>query len=213
MHFLASASASASAQAPSGICLIDKQIPLAVHEAGQLLRTGEFGGNRHVQTSLANMTFSILPVSMPEDALTLSSTHFEAFAEDPLFTAGFPTPMTAEQRQEFIAWRSGLLIQRCTRPGKHYFKAVDDETGHIVAFSGWAGPSKQRHEKEDDQSTFGGMPAFLKREFYEEFDRALAEVKKRALGDRDDLCGELWRASAVNGTQETWLERALTDVV
>lgn len=90
------------------------------------------------------MTIAILPVTS-EDVPEMIDVGMKAFAKDPLAQAAFNTATaTPDQIEEYKQWRVDLARLRIAGPGKHYFKAVDEETGAIVGYAGLNGPDVKR---------------------------------------------------------------------
>lgn len=144
------------------------------------------------------MTIDIVPAT-PEDASTLVPIGLLAFSKDPLNRAIEKyADLTPAQRSEHLQWRIGRSKLRMTGPRKHWFKAIDSETGNLVGYTGAAAPEKEEQPKTTTSilEHLTEAPATIDRELAAAAERELEEVKKRNVGDRKDLwCKSIWRTA------------------
>ena len=137
------------------------------------------------------MAIKILPAT-PDDAPELIDVGVKAFANDPLSQAAFNiSTAPPEQVEEYKQWRVGLSRLRMAGVGKHYFKAVDEESGTIVGYAGLNGPDVKQVPHSAVE-----RPSFYKVEVEEELQSKMKSTREKCIGGREDLWCKLTLISA-----------------
>lgn len=142
------------------------------------------------------MTIQILPAEL-SDAAILYPIGELAFAGDAMnqkildYSKGTP-----EQIAEARAWRLERTKRRMDGEGKHYIKAVDSETGVIVAYAGAYTPeaaastklatAAMKPEATGEAKEESKKPAIFNAEFVAHAEKIMIETKKRVLGEKAD---------------------------
>lgn len=141
------------------------------------------------------MAISILPATLA-DVRIMMPTGVKAFSSDPLNRAiENVDKATPEQRQDYLEWRIARNEKRMTGPGKHWFKAVDTDSGAIVGYTGIMAPEAESvnglpEGKEPELNA--ATAAIMNKELYGEVERKLGEARERCMGARKDYwckCG------------------------
>jgi hypothetical protein len=128
------------------------------------------------------MAIKILPAT-PDDAPELIDVGMKAFANDPLAQATFNVSTAPpEQVEEYKQWRVGLSRLRMTGTGRHYFKAVDEDSGAIVGYAGLNGPDVERVPHSAVE-----RPSFYNIEVEEELQAKMKSTREQCISGREDL--------------------------
>ena len=128
------------------------------------------------------MAIILLPATT-EDSGAMLETGMAAFANDKLNIAQFRfNTATPEQMDEFRAWRKAVSQTRMTGPGKHWIKAVDDNSGFVAGVIGFYDPGVE----EPDPFALP-HPAHTNLEISNEVRSKMKAVKERHIGDRNDV--------------------------
>ncbi|CAD6567937.1 MAG: hypothetical protein ASARMPRED_001193 [Alectoria sarmentosa] len=131
--------------------------------------------------STPKMTFSVHEATIA-DCPAFTTISLAAFKNDPIIACLTrnvpPDVLYAYQKQQYHQ-----RLQPSSLNGCKSFKAVDDETGEIVAFARWQFPYSpsvaQEAEKEELQKATPPMPAEYNKELFNHFSSALDELQEK----------------------------------
>lgn len=137
------------------------------------------------------MPITILPAH-PTDASTLTPMGLLAFSNDPLnrrllkLSTATPAQLAAHEQ-----WRIKRNERRMAGPGKFWFKAVDDESGEVLGFTGALAPGQEGAAAgllKDD----GEVPEVMDRDWMRVWEEGLEGLKGECLGERSDYWCEFF---------------------
>ncbi|KAF2149181.1 acyl-CoA N-acyltransferase [Myriangium duriaei CBS 260.36] len=127
------------------------------------------------------MAVQILPVAF-DDSAEMMPVGMAAFANDELEKASYPTvSMNQSELDSHLQWRTERLRARISGIGKHWFKAIDSESGKIIGFSGIYDPRADRTPSSnplEEGATKNPSPSPQEQ---------INERQKKILGDRKDI--------------------------
>ena len=121
-----------------------------------------------------------------EDAEEMITVGGKAFENDELLLHIFNLKTaTAEQREQYQAWRMAVVKQRFIGEEKFYYKAVDESSGKLVGYVAMYGPNvsiADNHAPESIQK-----PTFINVKADDEFKATLREMEAKHIGERKDV--------------------------
>lgn len=121
------------------------------------------------------------------DAPTLIPIGRAAFANNRLFNIFQPDPENdkvslADQQAAYLSWRTERSTRRLRGEGKHWFKAIDSQTGSTVGFAGIYSPETYNA---DEQS--GEPSEFVNKDLLSVKEGAKTQGKDQFLVGRKDV--------------------------
>lgn len=134
------------------------------------------------------MTIDIVR-AIPSDASSIVPVGLRAFEADRLnqeLELRHLRDLTPTQQDEHLQWRIKRNERRMTGSDRHWFKAVNSETGSPVGYTGMTPPEKASPDTTNLEAIFSEVPASIDLELYSVLSRKLEEVIKRHMRDRDD---------------------------
>lgn len=137
------------------------------------------------------MTISILRADVSDAASTID-VGMRAFEDNALsqLTMNLHTA-TPEQVQHWREWRTDMAKMRIDGPGRYYFKAVDDDTGEMLGFTGIYAPEVYNAEAPGHAPT--PAPDWINHEAENEFRTAQTAMSRKHLGERKDVWCQWFR--------------------
>lgn len=127
---------------------------------------------------------------VPADAIAMVTIGGLAFEGDPLESEAIRLDIaTAEEREDYVEWRVARIMQRLAKPGSHWFKAVDAETGEMVGFSGIydtrLGQDVTSFNQPSDVNSLP-FPKIVNKQMMDEHGKELEEKRVELMGNRAD---------------------------
>lgn len=134
------------------------------------------------------MPIDILP-AFASDAERLTPIGELAFKDDALNRAILDyDKATSEQAAEARAWRVDRVKHRMKGEGKHYFKAVDSETGAIAGYAGaYEGEAAKSARISGTKEEQAKKPEIFNGAFAEKLEKMMEEKQKRIVGENADV--------------------------
>ncbi|KAJ8607774.1 hypothetical protein MRB53_040070 [Persea americana] len=151
------------------------------------------------------MSIEIQPVSL-SDVSDMVAVGALAFAASSLEKLTFPVQdLTAQQLEEYTAWRRDRAAKRTLKPGSYWYKAVNAETGELAGYTGILQPEVPQISLPDKAE----FPSNANVEAILELKDELEAKKTQNLGDRSDV----WCRHTIDGSQSHYQRRGVAKLL